>query len=431
MPVEGQNPPPPSAAVPRRVVSPRRGWRVALSVLGPGLIAAAAGNDAGGIATYASVGARYGYELLWMMALITVSLVVVQEMCARMGAVTGKGLSALIREQFGIRWTAFAMLTVLIANGGTVISEFAGIAAAMGLLHVSKYLSVPALALIGWWVVVRGSYDRVEKVFLALTLLFFAYVIAAFLAGPDWGQAARGLLVPTIRMDREYLLMIVATVGTTITPYMQIILQSSVVEKGVDIKHYRPQFWDVVVGSLFSNVIAGFIIISTAAAFAGHPQVIETAEQAARALAPVAGRYATILFALGLFGASMLAAGILPLSTAFSICEAFGWEAGVSYTSFEEAKEFYTLFTGLIVVGAAVTLIPGLPLIRLLLIVQMVNGLLLPVLLFFIMKLVNDRDVMGEYVNSPAANVVAWTTCVTVAALALILIVATVVQALF
>jgi Mn2+/Fe2+ NRAMP family transporter len=301
----------------------------------------------------------------------------------------------------------------------------------MELLHVSKYLSVPSLALIGWWVVVRGSYDRVEKVFLALTLLFFAYVIAAFLAGPDWSQAARGLLVPTIRMDREYLLMIVATVGTTITPYMQIILQSSVVEKGVDIKHYRPQFWDVVVGSLFSNVIAGFIIISTAAAFAGHPQVIETAEQAARALAPVAGQYATILFALGLFGASMLAAGILPLSTAFSICEAFGWEAGVSYTSFEEAKEFYTLFTGLIVVGAVVTLIPGLPLIRLLLIVQMVNGLLLPVLLFFIMKLVNDRDVMGEYVNSPAANVVAWTTCVTVAALALILIVATVVQAVF
>jgi Mn2+/Fe2+ NRAMP family transporter len=407
----------------------RRGWRAALSVLGPGLIAAAAGNDAGGIATYASVGARYGYELLWMMALITVSLVVVQEMCARMGAVTGKGLSALIREQFGIRWTAFAMLTVLIANGGTVISEFAGIAAALDLLHVSKYLSVPALALVGWWVVVRGSYDRVEKVFLALTLLFFAYVISAFLAGPDWGQAARGLLVPTIRMDREYLLMFVATVGTTITPYMQIILQSSVVEKGVEIKHYRPQFWDVVVGSLFSNVIAGFIIISTAATFAGHPQVIETAEQAARALAPVAGRYATLLFALGLFGASMLAAGILPLSTAFSICEAFGWEAGVSYTSFEEAKEFYTLFTGLIVVGAAVTLIPGLPLIRLLLIVQMVNGLLLPVLLFFIMKLVNDRDVMGEYVNGPAANVVAWTTCVTVAALALTLIVATVVQA--
>jgi Mn2+/Fe2+ NRAMP family transporter len=406
----------------------RRGWRAALSVLGPGLIAAAAGNDAGGIATYASVGARYGYELLWMMALITVSLVVVQEMCARMGAVTGKGLSALIREQFGIRWTAFAMLTVLIANGGTVISEFAGIAAALELLYVSKYLSVPALALIGWWVVVRGSYDRVEKVFLALTLLFFAYVIAAFLAGPDWGQAARGLLVPTIRMDREYLLMFVATVGTTITPYMQIILQSSVVEKGVEIKHYRPQFWDVVVGSLFSNVIAGFIIISTAATFAGHPQVIETAEQAARALAPVAGRYATTLFALGLFGASMLAAGILPLSTAFSICEAFGWEAGVSYTRFEEAKEFYTLFTGLIVVGAAVTLIPGLPLIRLLLIVQMVNGLLLPVLLFFIMKLVNDRDVMGEYVNGPAANVVAWTTCVTVAALALILIVSTVVQ---
>jgi Mn2+/Fe2+ NRAMP family transporter len=405
-------------------------WRGVLGVLGPGLIAAAAGNDAGGIATYASVGARYGYELLWMMVLITVSLIIVQEMCARMGAVTGKGLSALIREEFGIRWTAFAMLTVLIANGVTVISEFAGIAASMELVHVSKYLSVPALALIVWWIIARGSYERVEKVFLALTLLFFAYVISAFLAGPDWGQALHGLLVPTVRLDREYLLMFVATVGTTITPYMQIILQSSVVEKGVDIRHYRPQFWDVVVGSLFSNVIAIFIIICTAATFAAHPQVIESAAEAARALAPVAGQYASTLFALGLFGASMLAAGILPLSTAFSICEAFGWEAGVSY-SLQEAKEFYSLFTGLIVVGAAVTLIPGLPLIRLLLIVQTINGVLLPVLLFFIMKLVNDPELMGEHVNRPWVNVIAWGTCVTVSALAIILIATTIAQAIF
>jgi Mn2+/Fe2+ NRAMP family transporter len=410
------------------VSSPRRAWWGGLGVLGPGLIAAAAGNDAGGVATYSSVGARYGYELLWMMALITVSLIIVQEMCARMGAVTGKGLSALIREEFGIRWTAFAMLTVLIANGGTVISEFAGIAASLELLHVSKYLSVPALGLIVWWVVAHGSYDRVEKVFLGLTLLFFAYVVSAFLAGPDWGQVLHGLLVPTIRPEREYLMTIVATVGTTITPYMQIILQSSVVEKGVDIKHYRPQLWDVVIGSLFAIAIAICIIICTGATFAGHPQTIETAEQAARALEPVAGPHATTLFALGLFGASMLAAGILPLSTSFSICEAFGWEAGVSYT-FQDAKEFYSLFTGLIVVGAAVTLIPGLPLIRLLLIVQTVNGLLLPVLLFFIMKLVNDRELMGQYVNRPAVNVVAWGTCVTVSLLAITLIISTVVQA--
>jgi Mn2+/Fe2+ NRAMP family transporter len=341
-----------------------------------------------------------------------------------MGAVTGKGLSALIREQFGIRWTAFAMLTVLIANGGTVISEFAGIAAALELLHVSKYLSVPAMALIIGYIIVRGTYDRVEKIFLFLTLAFFAYVISAFMAGPDWGDVLHGLTVPTVRTEHAYLLMIVALVGTTITPYMQIILQSTVVEKGVDIRHYRAQFWDVVIGSIFSPVIAGFIIICTGAVFAGQHRPIETAAEAARALAPVAGQYASILFAVGLFGASMLAAGILPLSTSFSICEAFGWEAGISY-SFDEAREFYSLFTGLIVIGAAVTLIPGLPLIRLLLIVQVVNGLLLPVLLFFIMRLVNDRELMDDHVNKPLVNVIAWATTLIVSTLALVLVVTT------
>jgi Mn2+/Fe2+ NRAMP family transporter len=402
-------------------------WRLPLAILGPGLIAAAAGNDAGGVATYSSVGARYGYDLLWLMLLIAVALTVVQEMCARMGAVTGKGLSALIREQFGIRWTAFAMLTVLIANGGTVISEFAGIAAAMELLHVSKYVSVPAMALIVAYIIVHGTYERVEKLFIGLTFVFFAYVVSAFLAGPDWGAVLRGAAVPTIRTDHAYVLMIVALVGTTITPYMQIILQSSVVEKGVEIRNYRSQRLDVIVGCAFSMTIAAFIMICTGATFAGRHQEIETAAEAARALAPVAGEHAATIFAIGLFGASMLAAGILPLSTAFSICEAFGWEAGVSY-AWEEAKAFYTLFVGLIVIGAVVTLIPGLPLIRLLLLVQVVNGLLLPVLLFFIMRLVNDPELMGPHVNRPVTNVVAWGTTITVSVLAVVLLVTTAVS---
>jgi Mn2+/Fe2+ NRAMP family transporter len=413
-----------TAPRPRSAIGDRRSarWRLPLAVLGPGLIAAAAGNDAGGVATYSSVGARYGYDLLWLLVLIAVALTVVQEMCARMGAVTGKGLSALIREQFGIRWTAFAMLTLLVANSATVISEFAGIAAALELLEVTKYVSVPTMALIVAYVITQGTYERVEKLFIGLTFVFFAYVISAFLAQPDWSAVMRGLVVPTVRTDHAYVLMIVALIGTTITPYMQIILQSSVVEKGVEIRNYRTQRLDVIVGCAFSMSIAAFIIICTGATFASRHQEIDSAAQAARALAPVAGAHASTIFAIGLFGASMLAAGILPLSTAFSICEAFGWEAGVSY-SFEEAREFYTLFIGLIVIGAMVTLIPGLPLIRLLLLVQVVNGLLLPVLLFFTMRLVNDEELMGPHRNTAIGNVIAWGTTICVSLLALVLVV--------
>jgi Mn2+/Fe2+ NRAMP family transporter len=397
-----------------------------LAVLGPGLVAANAGNDAGGIATYAQVGASYGYDLLWMMVLITISLIVVQEMCARMGAITGKGLSELIREEFGPRWTVFAMFTLLVANGLTTISEFAGIGASLELVGVSRFISVPICGLLIWWLVARGSYSRVERIFLLMTLAFFAYPISAVLAKPDWAQVARSTLIPTFRLDSGYLFMFVATVGTTITPYMQIFVQSSIVDKGITASEYKYERGEVVFGSIFSNVIAGFIIITTAATLYVHQLPINTAADAAQALAPLAGPYAGFLFGLGLFGASMLAAGVLPLATAFSITEAFGWEKGLS-TNPSEAAAFYYLFTSLIVLGVLVTLIPGLPLIQLLLVVQVINGILLPVLLVFIVKLSSSRAIMGSYQNGRWFNVLAWGTVIVVGGLAVLLLATTVV----
>ncbi len=392
-----------------------RRWRPLglLSFLGPGMIAANAGNDAGGIATYSAVGAQYGYGLLWMMVIITVSLCVVQEMCARMGAATGKGLSDLIRERFGVRGAAFAMLTLLIANTFTTISEFAGIAAALELFGVTKYISVPVAAVAVWLLVTRGSYRRVEKIFLVMTLAFFAYPIAAFMAHPDWGQVAHSVVMPTFRWQSTYLLLFVGTVGTTITPYMQLYIQSSVAEKGVTMERYGPEKLDAYFGSIFGDVISGFIIVACGAtifaASGGKGVMINTADQAARALAPLLGPYAPYLFGIGLLGASLLAAAVLPLSTSYAISESFGFERGVS-TSFKEAPVFQGLFTGMLVLGALVALIPGLPLIQLLIIVQVINGVLLPILLVFILLLVNDRRIMGKYVNGPVKNVVAWGT---------------------
>jgi NRAMP (natural resistance-associated macrophage protein)-like metal ion transporter len=390
-----------------------------LAVLGPGLVAANAGNDAGGIATYAQAGAQYGYDLLSALLLITVSLIVVQEMCARMGAVTGKGLSELIREEFGPRWTVFAMITLLIANGLTTVSEFAGIAASLELVGISRYLSVPVSAVVIWWLVARGSYSRVERVFLLMTLAFFAYPISAILAHPDWREVVRQTLVPTFHWDALYLFTLVATVGTTITPYMQIFVQSSVVDKGITVKEYHYERVEVIFGSIFSNVIALFIIVTTAATLYTQHISINTAADAALALAPLAGPYAFILFGIGLLGASMLAAGVLPLATAFSITEAFGWEKGLSFRP-SEAPAFYYLFTSLIAIGAVVTLIPGLPLFQLLLVVQVINGLLLPVLLVFIVKLATKQEVMGAYRNSARFNILAWGTVILVGGLAIV-----------
>lgn len=413
-------------AVRMRDLVHRPGWLLYLSLLGPGLISANAGNDAGGIATYASVGATFGYSLLWALALITVSLIVVQEMAARMGVVTGKGLSDLVRENLGVRWTAFAMLALFIANASTVTSEFAGIAAAGELFGIPKYVLVPLMAAAVWWLVVKGSYRRVERVFLLMTLAFFAYPASAFLARPDWGEVLHGFVRPQVRLDTEYLYMFVALVGTTITPYMQLFQQTSVVEKGLRVSEYRYVRLDTITGSLLSNFVAAFIIIATAATLFKAGIQIEDAADAARALAPLAGEYATVLFGIGLFGASMLAAGVLPLATAFSISEAFGWEHSLA-REWREAPAFYSLFTLLIVGGAAITLIPGLPLFRVLVLVQVINGVLLPVLLFVILRLVNDPELMGEHVNSPLYNLLAWGTALFVAALSVLTVLATVI----
>ncbi len=392
-----------------------------LAIMGPGLIAANAGNDAGGIATYSAAGASYGYSLLWMLLLITFSLAVVQEMCARMGAATGQGLSDLIRENFGVRWTAFVMLALLVANTGTIASEFVGIAASLELFGVSKYISVPITAFVVWWLIVQGSYKAVERIFLAMSLVFLGYVGSAFLANPNWGEALRATVVPSFTLDRGYLMMFVATVGTTITPYMQVYIQSSTAEKGVTMRDFGYERFDVLAGSIFSNLIAFFIIVSTAATLFAAGIQINTAADAAKALQPLAGPYASDLFAIGLFGASTLAAGVLPLATAYSITEALGFEKGISRT-FQEAPVFMSIFTGLIIFGAAFSLIPGLPLIQTLIIVQALNGVLLPIILISILKLVNDKEVMGPHVNGYVANAIAWLTTIAVSLLSILLL---------
>ncbi|MGA9997205.1 MAG: Nramp family divalent metal transporter [Pyrinomonadaceae bacterium] len=409
----------------RRTFARRRGLVAWLAILGPGMIAANAGNDAGGIATFASVGADYGYRLLWVLIPITISLGIVQEMCARMGAITGKGLADLIRERFGVRWTALVMLALLIANGGVTVSEFVGIAAATELFGVPRYVSVPFAAASVWWLVVKGSYKRVERVFLLMSLVFLGYIISAFMAHPDWSTVAREVVRPSFSLDTAYLFTFVAIVGTTISPYMQVYVQSSVVEKGVDADNYAMTRADVWTGTVFAILVVFFIVISTAATLNKAHIQIETATDAAHALEPLAGRYAELLFAVGLFGASMLAAGVLPLATAYSISEALGFEKGVS-RSFREAPIFIGIFTFLVVVGALVAVIPGLPLIRVLLVTQVINGLLLPVILIAILRLVNDKDIMGrQHVNGPIYNVAAWLTAIIVSALSLLLILKT------
>lgn len=408
----------------RRTVARRPRMFAYFAILGPGVITACAGNDAGGIATFASVGADYGYRLLWLLIPLTFSLGIVQEMCARMGAVTGKGLSDLIRERFGVRWTAFVMLALLIANGGVTVSEFVGIAAAMELLGVARYISVPIAAIAIWWLVVKGTYQRVERVFLAMSLVFLAYVVSAFLAHPPWSTVARELVHPHFDFTPTYLFTFVAVVGTTISPYMQVFIQSSVVEKGVRPENYRNTRIDVWAGTVFAILIVFFIVVSTAATLNIHGEHVDSAEQAARALRPLAGAYAETLFAIGLFGASMLAAGVLPLATAYSISEAFGFEKGVS-SSFREAPIFLGVFTFLVAVGAFIAMMPGLPLIRVLIVTQVINGMLLPVILIAILKLVNNRELMGAHVNGRLYNLAAWLTTIIVSALSILLIVVT------
>ncbi len=405
----------------RESLTRRRRFLGYLAILGPGMVAASAGNDAGGIATFASVGAEHGYRLLWILIPITISLGLVQEMCARMGAVTGKGLADLIRERFGVRWTALVMLALLIANGGVTVSEFVGIAAATELFGVPRFISVPLSAFTIWWLVVKGSYQRVERAFLLMSLVFLGYIVSAFLAKPDWTEVASGLVKPSFSFEYAYLFTLVAVVGTTISPYMQVYVQSSVVEKGVTPEDYRRTKMDVWIGTMLAMLVVFFIVVSTAATLHKHGVQIETAADAARALNPLAGPYAEKLFAVGLFGASMLAAGVLPLATAYSISEALGFEKGVS-RSFREAPIFLGVFTFLVSTGAAIAVIPNLPLIRVLLVTQVINGLLLPIILFAVLRLVNDRDLMGSHVNGPLYNLGAWATAIVVSLLSALFI---------
>ena len=406
-----------------------RSWRVRLALLlavvGPGIITANVDNDAGGIYTYSIAGARFGYSLLWTMIPITVALIVVQEMSARMGAVTGKGLSDLIRERFGLRATFWLMVALVITNFGNVVSEFAGVASSLELFGISRFIVVPAAAVLVWVLVVRGTYQGVEKIFLAASGFYVCYIIAGILAHPNWRDAA----VSTIRRpegfaisSHDYLYMIIGLVGTTIAPWMQFYLQSSVVEKGISERQYKASRWDVILGCIFTDVVAWFIIVACAATLYAHQHpTIANGADAAQALRPLAGDWAYLLFAAGLFNASLFAASILPISTAYAVCEGMGLESGVD-KRFEEAPAFYWLYTVLVVAGAAVLLIPRFPLVRVIVLSQVVNGALLPFVLIYMLKLVTDDELMGEHANSRGYNIVAWTTCVVMMALTVALL---------
>ncbi len=398
---------------------------ILLAVVGPGLITSNADNDAGGIATYSQAGAQFGYQMLWLLLVITVSLAVVNEMGARMGVVTGKGLADLIRERFGVRSTTFAMTLLVVANAFTTTAEFAGIAAGLELYGVSKYISVPVLAIVIWLLVVRGSYPVVERVLLGIGVLYVTYVVSGILVHPDWGAVAYGSLLPQVQPRADYLLLAIAVIGTTITPWMQFYLQAAVAEKGIPDEQLAYSRADVLVGALVTDFIAFFIIVATAATLYGHLSADQLANMQAgdyaRALAPVAGRWAALLFGAGLFGASVLGGSVVPLSTAYAVTEAFGLERGVGQR-FSEAPVFFGIFTGLIVIGALAVLVPGVPLVSLILTTQEVNGLILPAILIYMLVLVNDRRLLGRYVNGPVANVIGGATVVMLIVLSVLLL---------
>jgi NRAMP (natural resistance-associated macrophage protein)-like metal ion transporter len=389
--------------------SRRRRFLTYLAWAGPGIIAANAGNDAGGIITYASAGAQYRYRTLFFMVLVTVGLVVVQEMAARLGAFTGKGLAALIREEFTLRISAFALLCLIVANVGLVVSEFAGIGAALELLGVSRFISIPIAALAIWALVLIGSYRYAERIFLVLSLIFFAYPLAAILGHPNWGEALGSTLIPHLLTSKNFILLGVALIGTTITPYMQLYVAAAVADKGIGPEEYRYEKLDSIGGAIFGDIISLFIIIATGATIGRLGQPLTSAKDAAAALKPVAGRFAVQLFAFGLFGASALAAAVVPLSTAYALSEAIGVERSVS-RRFAEAPLFLSLFTFQVVVGAGVALLGG-NLIDLLIRTQILNGIITPVILIFVLILANRRSVLGDAVNGPIFRVVA-TVCV-------------------
>ena len=395
---------------------------LALAALGPGIVTAMAGNDAGGISTYSTVGAKFGFGTLWVIPIMCVLLIVVEMTAARMGAVTGKGFAALIRERFGIRLTALAMLALLIGNVCTTFSEFAGIASGMEMFGVSKYVAVPVAAAAVWLLIVGGSYKRVEKVFLVLSLVFVTYIVAAFMAQPNWGEALQSTAVPHVEGDMSFISLVIAMIGTTIAPWMMFFNQSNVVEKGLSVKDLFSQKVDVVAGTIAACLVAWFIIVTTGAVL--HPQgiEIESAADAARALAPFAGHYAEALFAVGLVAASFLTACVLPLTTAFVICEAFGWEAGVSF-KWKEAPLFKSIFTFIIALSAVIVLVPNIDLMNVMLTAQFVNGLVLPVLLVFMAIIAADKRVMGACRSRIVSRALIWTTVSIVTVLTVVLLV--------
>jgi NRAMP (natural resistance-associated macrophage protein)-like metal ion transporter len=404
-------------------------WRTRLiiifAVLGPGFITANVDNDAGGILTYSQAGAQFGYTLLWTMIPITLALIVVQEMCARMGVVTGKGLSDLIREEFGLRITFVIMILLVAVNFTNVVTEFSGIAGSMQLFHVSKYISVPICSLIVWALVVKGDYKSVEKIFLIASVFYIAYIISSVLSGPDWHQA----IVETVKLpprslwqNKDYVYMTIAVIGTTITPWMQFYLQASIVDKGVSVRQYKTSRLDVIIGSIFSDAVAWFIVVACAATLYTHGmRNITDPSDAAGAMKPLAGQYAFILFAAGLFNASLFAASILPLSTAYTVCEGLGVESGLD-KSFNEAKFFYWLYSLLLFAGAAIVLIPNFPLVKFSILSQVLNGVLLPLVLIFMLKLINKHELMGKYTNTRWWNTIAWITVIIMIALSLVLV---------
>jgi len=395
-----------------------------LAVMGPGIITGFAGNDAGGVTTYTAVGAHYGFAMLWLLLLSTAGLLVIQEMCARMGAVTGKGLSDLIRERFGVRWTIVAMVALLIANGSNVVAEFAGVAASLELLGVERIVSVPAAAIVIWALVVFFSYRVVERTLFVLVLAFIAYPISALIVKPDWAAVATGIAIPTLPTEQAALIAALALVGTTITPYMMFYIQASIVDKGIGRDLYRFARVDVALGAILTGLNGFFIIVVAGAVLFPHHVNVNSAADAAQALGPLAGGQAKLLFGVGLFGASLLAATVMPLSTSYAICEAFGWEAGIS-KDFREAPVFMGLFTLLLVIGSLVVLSPSVPLIPLILVSQNVNGLLLPIVLVFILKLAGDRGLMGDQANSRVSQAIGIGTAIGASALSVGLVAVT------
>jgi NRAMP (natural resistance-associated macrophage protein)-like metal ion transporter len=405
-------------------------WRIRillfLAVLGPGFITANVDNDSGGILTYSQAGAQYGYTLLWTIIPITIALIVVQEMCARMGVVTGKGLSDLIREEFGLRLTFILMILLVVVNYTNVVTEFIGIAGSLHLFHVSKFISVPLCAFLVWYMVVKGSYKSTEKIFIIASLVYICYIFAGVLSQPSWHDALKAtVLLParSVWSDKTYIYMAIGVVGTTIAPWMQFYLQSSIVEKGIRVKDYAASRLDVIVGSLFTDIVAWFIIVACAATLYIHGMgAIQTAADAAEAMRPLAGDYAFILFAFGLFNASLFAASILPISTAYTVCEGLGVESGVDKT-FKEAPFFYWLYSLLIAGGAlTVLLLPDAQLINVAILSQVLNGVLLPVVIILMLMLINRQDLMGKYKNSRLWNVIAWATSIIVIGMTLVML---------